>query len=143
MGLVASKREIVEIVNGFSKQGSEDLCVSGVENDSRLVAEGALFVALKGDHEHGHKYLNQAFQSGATLALVEDPHLLDQFESSERLIVVDDTLDAYLRLANWWRRKVAVPLIAVTGSVGKTTVKELLASILIYCWPWYFFTEVL
>ena len=101
---------------------------SGVEFDSRNVKGGELFIALKGEQMHGHAFVEKAFDNGASLAMVEDGTIETSFP--ERTIVVQDTLIAFAKVANWWRRKVGIPIVAVTGSVGKTTTKELIASIL-------------
>ncbi len=99
--------------------------VSGVSTDSRTLQAQALFVALRGPNHDGHDHLEAALQAGAAGAVVD--HTL-QAELSQ--IVVQDTRLALGRLAAKWREKLALPLVAVTGSNGKTTVKEMIASIL-------------
>ena len=99
---------------------------SAVGTDSRAVRRGDLFVALKGERYDGHVFLAQAAAAGAAGALV------DRLSTAVNLpqILVDDTLDALGRLGNYWRRQFRIPLVALTGSNGKTTVKEMLAAIL-------------
>jgi len=100
---------------------------SGVTTDSRKVSAGDLFVALAGERYDGHAYVAQAASRGAVAALtareVETTLPLPQ-------VVVGDTRLALGRLAAHWRSRFALPLVALTGSNGKTTVKEMLAAIL-------------
>ena len=97
----------------------------GVSSDSRTIREGELFVALQGPNFNGGEYLEIARQRGAVGAIV-------QGERSSVLpqIVVDDTLTSLGMVAAAWREQFEVPLLAITGSNGKTTVKEMTASIL-------------
>ncbi len=97
----------------------------GVSTDSRTVARGALFVALKGENFDGHDFVAQAFARGAGAALVAR-----ELEAPGPLLVVGDTLIALGALAGAHRRTRRVQAVAVTGSVGKTTTKEMIASIL-------------
>ncbi len=99
---------------------------SGVETDSRKSCAGALFIALRGEHFDAHDFLQQAQAQGAVAALVE--RRVAQLEIPQ--IVVEDTLQAMARLANYWRHQVGTKVIAITGSNGKTTVKEMLGRIL-------------
>jgi UDP-N-acetylmuramoyl-tripeptide--D-alanyl-D-alanine ligase len=99
----------------------------GVTTDSRHVAHGDLFVALKGERFDGHDFVAQALEDGAAAALVCEPGGIAQ---GAPLILVDDTRLALGRLAQAWRARFAIPLVAVTGSNGKTTVKEMIAALL-------------
>jgi murE/murF fusion protein len=97
-----------------------------LSTDSRSIQPGQIFLALKGDAFDGHDYLAQVGQAGACAAIVErrNPALkLVQFE-------LGDTRDALGRMGAMWRRRFSLPAIAVTGSNGKTTTKEMIASIL-------------
>src|SRR5262249_37694389 len=109
--------------------GSERIVFSGVEFDSRNIRGGELFVALPGETHHGHEFVPQALERGAALALVEDAAVGS--DEPERILAVPDTLEAFQRLAHWWRSELDIPIVAVTGSVGKTTTKEMLANILL------------
>jgi len=101
--------------------------IAGVTTDSRNIATGDLFVALKGERFDGHQYVADAIGRGAAAAMVSreiaaDPPL--------PLVVVDDTRLGLGQLAASWRERFSLPLVALTGSNGKTTVKEMIASIL-------------
>ncbi len=102
-----------------------------VSTDSRAIKRGDLFVALKGERFDGHTFLAQAAAAGAAAAIVEDSGFRTQdSEAALPLIVVENTLLALGRLAQYWRGKFTMPLVALTGINGKTTVKEMLAAIL-------------
>ena len=98
---------------------------TGISTDSRAIAPGSLFVALKGERFDGHAFVAKAFADGAAGALVSQAVGVEG-----PLVTVQDTLAALGALAGAWRRRFDCLLIAVTGSNGKTTVKEMLASIL-------------
>ncbi len=100
---------------------------AGVTTDSRAVAAGDLFVALAGERFDGHAYVGEAARRGAVAAITAR---LVATDIPVAQIVVDDTRRALGRLAAYWRARFALPLVALTGSNGKTTVKEMLAAIL-------------
>jgi len=104
-----------------------DVTFTGVTTDSRAVAVGDLFVALKGERFDGHNYVKQVMEQGAVAALVErrDPAWGDF-----PLLVVKDARLALGELAGYWRSRFTIPVVALTGSSGKTTVKEMIAAIL-------------
>mgnify|MGYP003333586092 FL=1 len=116
--------EIAKIVNG-KYSGPADLLISGgISFDSRNVKSGDLFLALKGEVRDGHDYLDEAFAKGASLALtqrsIKQPH-----------IQVDDVLVALSKLAREVRSKLTgLKVIGITGSQGKTTTKDILATVL-------------
>jgi len=102
-----------------------------VSTDSRSLAAGDLFVALQGENFDGHAYVAQAFEKGAAAAMVAEGELARHPEwAGKPLLEVDDTRLGLGRLAAWWRKEMGIPLVAVTGSNGKTTVKEMIAAIL-------------
>jgi UDP-N-acetylmuramoyl-tripeptide--D-alanyl-D-alanine ligase len=104
---------------------------SGVTTDSRLLQAGDLFVALKGERFDGHDFVAQAFERGAAAAVVAADRaggLAGRVAGS--LLAVADPLTALGALAAFWRRRFALPLVAIVGSNGKTTVKEMAAAIL-------------
>ncbi len=105
-----------------------DTGFTGVSTDSRSIAKGELFVALKGENFDGHSYLEQAIAQGAAAALVSQE---TKTAAPIPQIMVADTLLALGRLAKIWRAQFAIPMLALTGSNGKTTVKEMLRTILL------------
>ncbi len=105
----------------------EDRAFNAVSTDTRTLSPRALFVALRGERFDGHDFLGQAATRQAAGALVQDAARLP---AGLPALVTDDTRLALGRLGAYWRGKFPVPLVALTGSNGKTTVKEMLASIL-------------
>ncbi len=109
-------------------------CFSGLTIDSRAVEQGALFVALTGERVDGHDFVSQALETGAGGAIVSrlpppplPPHRV--------LLVAPSPLEALQKLARDWRRGHDVEVIGVTGSIGKTTTKEIIASVLATRFP--------
>lgn len=98
--------------------------IEGVTTDSRSIEEGQLFVALQGPNFDAHEFAEDAVKSGAKALLVNR-----EVAVSVPQLVVKDTLKALGQMAAWWRSQFSIPFMAVTGSNGKTTVKEMLASI--------------
>ena len=103
---------------------------SGVSTDSRTIAPGELFVALRGEHFDGHHYVAAAQARGAAAAVVASDAVDRLRPTGLPLIVVAETRLSLGALAADWRSRFTLPLIAVTGSNGKTTTKEMIASIL-------------
>jgi UDP-N-acetylmuramoyl-tripeptide--D-alanyl-D-alanine ligase len=101
----------------------------GVSTDSRSIAAGELFVALKGDRFDGHDYVRQVLSHGAAAALVDHAWAAKHGQGLP-LVHVADTRVALGRLGGHWRSQFAIPLIGITGSNGKTTVKEMCAAIM-------------
>ncbi len=102
--------------------------VTGFSIDSRTIRPGEFFIALRGERTDGHLFLGEAFQRGASGALISRD--LELGESFRNIIAVEDTRAALHQLARAYRQRFPVPVIGVTGSSGKTTAKELLFSIL-------------
>ncbi len=104
----------------------------GVSTDSRSIRPGEMFVALRGEHRDGHDFADAASEAGAPVLLVARDGL-DKIGVPTRarsaVVAVADTLDALQTLARWHRRRFAIPVLAVTGSCGKTTVKEMIAAV--------------
>ncbi|MGB3790491.1 MAG: UDP-N-acetylmuramoyl-tripeptide--D-alanyl-D-alanine ligase [Phormidesmis sp.] len=101
---------------------------TGVASDTRTVRAGELFVALEGETFDGHHFARRAVEKGAIAAVVRKG-VFPETAAFPR-IEVADTLVAYQTLGQWWRSRCATPVIAITGSVGKTTTKEIVAAAL-------------
>ncbi|MEB3225729.1 MAG: UDP-N-acetylmuramoyl-tripeptide--D-alanyl-D-alanine ligase [Synechococcus sp.] len=108
-----------------SPQAIPTVTLSGISTDTRDLQPGNLFVALMGEKFDGHDYIAQAQQSGAIALITSRPMATDLPQW-----VVADTLRAYQDLGAWWRQQVNIPVIGITGSVGKTSTKELIAGVL-------------
>ncbi|MRW83483.1 UDP-N-acetylmuramoyl-tripeptide--D-alanyl-D-alanine ligase [Pseudoduganella sp. FT26W] len=122
----AAFAQILPALTGARLVGDGALVFNGVSTDSRSVAAGALFVALRGEVFDAHKFLPQVAEKSVAAVIVEK--LPDGFPLPA--IVVPDTLVALGQIANWWRKQFTMPVIGVTGSNGKTTVKEMISAIL-------------
>ncbi len=114
---------IVKAVNG-QLLGTDEI-VQSVGSDSRAIVSKQLFVAIKGENFDGNQFAENAISQGATAVLVSDA-----LTKARPAIVVDDTRMALGQLAKHWRNQFAMPVIAITGSNGKTTTKEMLSAIL-------------
>ncbi|MBE3583102.1 MAG: UDP-N-acetylmuramoyl-tripeptide--D-alanyl-D-alanine ligase [Limnochordaceae bacterium] len=124
--------EIAAAVGGrLDPACTPDRQVQGVAVDSRAVAPGDLFVALPGERTDGHRFVLPAWQAGAAALLVSQAKEAEIPASVRSGVVwVDDPLAALLRLGRWYRERFPVQTVAVTGSNGKTTTKEMIAAIL-------------
>lgn len=132
---ITSARLLTDGAGRVGKQGIRRLCT-----DSREIGEGDLFVALKGERMDGHDFVPAALKKGAVGALVRDGYSLPPAASSRTarqpvLLGVPDTLRAFQQLAAYHRNRFPIPIVAVTGSNGKTTTKEMTADVLAQRWP--------
>ena len=112
--------EIVQAVGG-SFGYPADIEISSVSTDTRTIEPESVFIAIKGDNFDGHDYGAKACELGAEAVIAERPI------EGAKCIVVDSTHRALLQLANYYRKKFDIPLIGITGSVGKTTTKDMIA----------------
>lgn len=97
-----------------------------VSTDTRMVTPGSIFFALRGEKFNANKFATEAIQKGASLAVIDE----EEFAKDDRYIVVTDVLQTLQRLARYHRDRLEIPIIALTGSNGKTTTKELINAVL-------------
>lgn len=123
-------REIVAAVNGRILGGFEnlDMEIDRVETDSRTIHDGSLFVPIIGDQFDGHAYIGSALEGGAAACLTQRDR--ESYLPGKCYIKVRDTQKALRELAVHYRKKFEVPVVAITGSVGKTTTKDMVAAVL-------------
>ena len=107
----------------FLIKDKDSLCVS---TDTRNLPAGCVFFALHGANFDGNKFAKQALEQGASLAVIDNP----EYVLPEGTLLVEDTLFTLQDLARAWRRELGLPIIGITGTNGKTTTKELLATVL-------------
>ncbi|WP_293337855.1 UDP-N-acetylmuramoyl-tripeptide--D-alanyl-D-alanine ligase [Microcoleus sp. CAWBG58] len=123
--------QLAEILTVPLPAVSEDVLTvvgTGIATDTRTIEGGEVFLALRGENFDGHQFVTKARDLGAIAAVVDRTY---QDEVPDfPLLRVDDTLKAYQAIARWWRDQFSIPIIGVTGSVGKTTAKELIAAVL-------------
>lgn len=128
-------RTLADIVNNASSArfaGTADPArteIRGISTDSRSIAPGELFIALKGENFDGHNFVEGVRERGAAAAVVSSEWAKDH-QSQLPLVVVPDPLAAYGELARAHRRSFSFPVVAIAGSNGKTTTKELVAAVL-------------
>jgi UDP-N-acetylmuramoyl-tripeptide--D-alanyl-D-alanine ligase len=94
--------------------------------DSRQLPEGCLFFGMKGEHFDGNEFAGYALENGASYAIIDD----SQYGTDDRCILVENVLDTLQHLANQHRNQFRIPILAITGTNGKTTTKELIHSVL-------------
>ena len=118
-------KEALECTGGTTTYAGEDFLLSGVKFDSRDNVRGMAFVAFVTDRDNGHKYIPIAANKGAVAAIVSEDVVAEI-----PLIKVPDTRKAYQAIAKYYREKFSIPVVALTGSNGKTTVKDMLTAVL-------------
>lgn len=120
-------QKIAEIANGeyIGSNPGRSTFITGAARDNREVKQGDLFVCVRGARTDGHLYANEAFRSGAACCLAERTIP----DAKGPYVLVESTLDAVKQVAGYYRRQFDIPVIGVTGSVGKTTTKELVSAV--------------
>ena len=123
-------KQLLEAVDGrlLGPFTALDTPITQVETDSRSIHPGALFIPLVGERFDGHAYINPALEGGALGCLTA--HERDSYRTDRFYVKVDDTERALGRLAAWYKNRFPIPFLGVTGSVGKTTAKDMLAAVL-------------
>lgn len=131
--LAATKAKVLQ-------EGSAGPC-AGIATDSRTLLPGRLFFALKGPNFDGHDFCEKVLQNGAWGVVVQNPNFkiqntkqIQTSKSKAWIFQVPDTLRALGDVARWWRSQFDIPVVAITGSNGKTTTKEMTASIFAQKW---------
>ncbi|MEG4074621.1 UDP-N-acetylmuramoyl-tripeptide--D-alanyl-D-alanine ligase [Microcoleus sp. Pol14C2] len=125
---IAQLAEILSVPLPAVSEGVSTILGTGIATDTRTLEGGEVFLALRGDTFDGHQFVAKAEDLGAIAAIVDRDW--EEELPNFPLLRVDDTLKAYQSIARWWRDQFSIPIVAVTGSVGKTTVKELIAAVL-------------
>ncbi len=119
--------DIVKCTKGKLVKGNEEVQVRGVSIDSRTVKKGNLFIAIKGVNFDGHRFVAQAIKKGAAAIIVSKRKVVP---CDVPTILVNDTTQALGEVARFHRCRFSIPLIAITGSTGKTTTKDMIAAVL-------------
>ncbi len=123
--------DVLKATGGALVRPGRSVSFDGVSTDSRAIAAGNLFVPLPGPRFDGHDYIGQAVGAGAAGVLVQKSResLPEKIAAKAAVISVGDTLTALGDLARFWRARFDIPVVAITGSSGKTTTKEMAAAI--------------
>ena len=114
--------EIIKVINGKSNIDSEEI-IKEIKTDTRKINKGDIFIAIKGKNYDGHDFIDDALKKGAIACIVEN-------SINDKCIKVNSTIESLFLVGNYMRNKYNIPLIAITGSNGKTTTKDLLYHIL-------------
>lgn len=123
--------DVLSATSGILISGSTDTVFSGVCTDSRNIEAGSLFIPIVGERFDAHTFLADTLNSGAAGALVSNMELANKLKMPHKTIIqVDDTTIAMGDIASWYRGTFAVPVVAITGSVGKTSTKEMIQAIM-------------
>lgn len=120
--------EIAESCGGkfVGSDSDKNIEITSVERDSRQIKDGSLFLAIKGERVDGHDYIEKCFAAGAVCAVCEKVPV----NATKPYILVDSTLEAVKKIAKAYRQKFDIPVVGVSGSVGKTSTKEMLYAVL-------------
>ncbi|TAE59514.1 MAG: UDP-N-acetylmuramoyl-tripeptide--D-alanyl-D-alanine ligase [Nostocales cyanobacterium] len=133
MPSLASLSQILEILSAVPVNLSTSALSqisSGLQTDTRILKPGEVFLALRGERFDGHEFIPTAIAKGAIAAIVDYNYSNSSNNPAYPLLQVPNTLKAYQQIAQWWRNSFHIPVIGVTGSVGKTTTKELITAVL-------------
>ncbi|MBP9854037.1 MAG: UDP-N-acetylmuramoyl-tripeptide--D-alanyl-D-alanine ligase, partial [Candidatus Omnitrophica bacterium] len=117
---------IIQATNGRLQSGVSSLEIKSVSINTRTLKKGALYVAIKGANHDGHTFIKQAIENGAVAVLVSKKVNVKGIS----VILVKDTVKALGQIANFYRRQFKIPVVAITGSAGKTTTKNIVSSVL-------------
>ena len=122
--------QLLEAVNGKLLGGNQELStpILRVDTDSRTIHPGALFIPLVGERFDGHAYINSALEGGAIGCLTARER--ESYREDKFYVKVSNTQRALRDLAAWYKGRFQIPFVAITGSVGKTTAKDMIASVL-------------
>ena len=121
-------RDIIEICGGKLLSGSLDLKLGDFCNDTRKIKTGDVYIGIKGEVFDGNKFYLDAIEKGANVCILDNVE--DSYEYGEvTVILVDDTIKCIQELASYKREMYDIPVIAITGSVGKTSTKDMVASV--------------
>ena len=121
----AKLRDVIAAMGGELVKGNVDVEITGISTDTRTTQPGDLFFALIGENSDGHRYVDVAFEKGAAAVVVSQP-----VDADGVIVRVEDTLVALGDLAAWHRQRFDVRVVGITGSVGKTSTKEMVAAVL-------------
>lgn len=125
-------KDIIKITNGELIIGEENLICENFSKDTRIISNGDVYIGIKGDSFDGSKFWKEALEKGAACSIVQDIQFkqeeLNQLEG-KTIIKVKDTLKALYEIAKFKRSLYNIPVVAITGSVGKTSTKDIVASV--------------
>lgn len=126
-------KDILRECNGKLIYGIKETICENFETDTRIIKDGDVFLGLKGENFDGNKFFETALEKGATVCIlqgVEIPENIKEKYKDASIIMVEDTLDALQKIAKYKRSLYNIPVVAITGSVGKTSTKDIVANVM-------------
>lgn len=121
--------DIINICNGELIYGDSNLECRHFCNDTRKINDGDIYVGIKGDTFNGNIFYKEAFDKGASVCILDNDTEIDEKYKDKTIVLVDDTIIALQKLAKYKRSLYNIPVVAITGSVGKTSVKDIIYSV--------------
>ena len=125
-----SLSEIRDNIPEFEILNFDDLLITGVSYDTRTIEHGDIYFPIKGENFDGHEFISEAFENGAVVSLCDSIHVGEFVDLQKPLIVVDNIEEGLEKIVNVLFSNILAPKIAITGSTGKTTTREMLVKIL-------------
>lgn len=122
-------KDILFATEGKLLAGEESTVVENFEINSLNIKNGDIFIPIIGERTDGHKYMQSALESGAVATLTSTDNI-DEYIPGKAYVLVEDTLKGLQSIAEFMRRRMPLPIVGITGSVGKTTTKEMIAAVL-------------
>ena len=131
-------RDVVRVCNGKLLCGNEDEVLENFINDTREVKEGYVYIGFKGDHNDGNLFYEQALENGAKVCILQKDSVWGKVDANDikekypdrTIILVEDTIKAIQQIAEYKRSLYNIPVVGITGSVGKTSTKDIIASVM-------------
>ena len=124
-------KDIVNICKGKLVCGDENILCKSFSKDTRTINKGDVYVGIKGEVFDGNTFYKEAIDKGAVVCIIDNEEVLDKkYKKNETIILVDNSVEAILKLAKYKRSLYDIPVVAVTGSVGKTSVKDMITKVL-------------
>ena len=121
--------DVLRVCNGKMIRGNEELELGDFSKDTRTIKKGEVYLGIKGENFDGNKYFKEAINKGA-IACILDNIREDEIQNYDNIILVNDTIKALQEIAKYKRSLYDIPVVAVTGSVGKTSTKDIIYSVL-------------
>lgn len=123
--------ELIEAIDGEVLVDSKNNNFNSLCIDTRKIEKDNIFLAINGDNFNGNSYVKGAFEKGASIAIIDEILFdMEELKGKGTIVKVNNTLDALLSLANYYRKKLGIKVVGVTGSTGKTSTKDLIAAFL-------------
>ena len=125
-------KDIIKLTNANLVTGDEELVCANFSKDTRTIEKGDIYIGIKGETFDGSEFWKQALDNGASGVIIQNVKITPEDKekySNKTIIVVEDTMQALYKIAQYKRSLYDIPVVAITGSVGKTSTKDIIASV--------------